>query len=493
MARNAAYGYITLVLGALLGFVLTPILLSRLGTTGFGIWSLILGAIGYISLLEAGLGFATITRVTASEAEGPEVVSRVLGTSLGLCACIGAGGIVVVVGLAAAFPVLFHVPSHLITDARLAVLIMGVWQLSGFVLLVLTASLIGTGRMYLVTFSGFAVSTLASAAQAAALLSGGGLKSIAAIQLVGGLLTIVVFRWQLRRVLPAVTIRLRSFHPPTARKLLGLGWRNSIFSVATVLAFGSDIILVGLLLDAEAAAAYAIAFRAYTLLQRVSTGVLSAVGPAHAHAAHHSTAERRFRLYCIATLATLCLAAFGALTVGIYASPLLQLWLGSFPGAASSVLVILCAVLILHGPGFNAATLLLASEQASELMRVTMLAASLNIVASIAFTLTQGTIGPALGSLFAVALIDAVYLPGRICRILGQPYSELLRRVVLPVIVPVTLLAGILLAGSLMVANGPGVLGVVAIAAIVYFGMLWQMPTGREIRLVLRGDRPTPD
>ncbi len=490
VAKNAASGYLTLVLGALIGFVLTPILLSSLGPAGFGTWSLILGVISYLSLLEAGLGFATTTRISAVESEGPQAMSTVLSTSLGLCLCIAAGGILLTVVLAAVFPVLFDVPVDLVADTRVAVLLMGAWQTLMFMLLVLSASLLGTGRMYLVNFSGFAVSALASVAQAIVMLSGGGLRSLAAIQLLAAVFTIVVFRWQLRRALPAVRIRLRAFDRPTARRLLGLGWRNSVFSVASLLAFGSDIVLIGLLLNVKAAAAYAIALRAYTLIQRVATGVLGAMGPAHAHAAHHSTAERRFRLYCLATLVTLCLATFGALTVGIFASPLLQLWLGTFPGEASLILVLLCGVLILHAPGYNAAALLLASEQAGELMRITLLAACLNITASVLFTLTAGSIGPALGSLFAVTLIDAVYLPRRICRMLGYNYSEFVKRVLLPPALPVSLLLAILIGGKLLVTSGPWILAVATAGAFVYFGTLWLMPTGRQIRGLLQAPVP---
>jgi O-antigen/teichoic acid export membrane protein len=486
VAKNAVYNYVTLGLGALIGFVVTPIMLSSLGTTAFGVWWLILGTVGYLSLLEAGLGFATITRVAALEAKGASALNTVLATSLGMCLCIAAVGMLITAALAIAFPALFDVPADLADDARIALLLVGAWQMFGFVLLVLTASLVGTGRMYLVTLSGSLVSALASAAQAVALLSGGGLRSIAAIQLVGGIVTIAVFRWQLRRVLPTIKFKLRAFDRPTAKRLLGLGWRNSVYSVASVLAFGSDVILVGLLLDAKAAAAFAIALRAYTLLRGLSMGVLSAIGPAHSHAAHHSTAERRFRLYCLATLATLCLAAFGALTVGLFASPLLNLWLGDFPAEASTILVVLCAVLILHTPGYNAAALLLASEQAGELMRITLLAAGINVLASIVFTLTAGSIGPALGSLVAVTLVDAVYLPLRICRMLGQPYSELLRRVLLPLALPVSLLIGVLLAGKVVAGSGVWVLAVTAAGALAYFVTLWHTSTGREVRLLLR-------
>jgi O-antigen/teichoic acid export membrane protein len=487
IARNVVSNYVTLVLGSLLGFVITPILLSRLGSTAFGVWSLILGTISYLTLLEAGLGPASTNRVAASESEGPEALSRLLSTALTLSTWIGAGGMLISVGLAAVFPLLFHVPAGLVDGARIAIVLVGAAQAASSLLLVFTAALLGTGRQYIVNFSGFAVSALTSVGQAVALLSGGGIDALATIQLAGAAVTLLVFRRKVNQALPTVPVSVRRYDRATARRLTSLGWRNSVYSVTSVLAFGSDILLVGLLIGTSQVAGYAIALRVYLFMQQATTGVLGAIGPAHAHAAHNSTSERRFQLYCVSSYATLGLALYAALTVSLFGPSLLHIWLGHVPSGATSVLTVLCAVLVVQAPGINAAQLLLSSERASELMRITIISASVNIVASVALTATVGTIGPALGSLVAVSLIDAVYMPRRICRLLDQPYSALLARVVLPLGVPLAGLVGVLAIGHSIVPNGPLVLVTAAAGAVVFFGAIWHLPTGRDIRLIVTG------
>lgn len=486
VAKNALAGYITLLMGALLGFVLTPVLLSRLGTTGFGTWSLILGTVAYLSLLEVGLGIATTTRVAMTEPEGPHALGRLISTSLVLSALLGILGLLATAGACAVFPTLFEIPRELVDDARVALALQGVWAAVTFVTLVLTASLLGTGRMYIVNFSGFAVSAAVSVAQVLALVSGGGLKSLAAISLVGAVVGAIVLRYQVARVLPGVRIGRARFHMPTAKRLLGLGWRNSIYSAAGLLAFGSDVVLVGLLLDTKAAAAYAIALRVYTTMQRVTNGVVGPLGPAHAHAAHKSTAERRFDLYCISTYTTLCIATFAGLTVILFVVPLLEIWLGSVPENASTIVIVLCVVLIVQALGMNAAALLLNSEESGKLLRITVAAAAINVGASVAFTLSIGTIGPAVGSLVAVVLVDAIYFPRCICRLLGQQYRDLLRRTACPLLLPLCALLLVLGAGRVVVPSGPWVLAVVAAAATVFFGILWRLPPSRRILVLLR-------
>jgi O-antigen/teichoic acid export membrane protein len=492
VAQNALSGYVTLALSALLGLVLTPILVSRLGTDGFGTWSLVLGSVAYLGLLEVGLGTATTIRVAALETDGPDAVSRVLSTSMAL-SCAAAGlGLLATVGLVFLFPVLFGVKDSLVHDAQVAVLLVGGWQCITFLVNVSSSGLLGTGHMHLVNFSGFVVASLVSVAQAAILLLGGGLPEIAAALLVGAVVTFAVLRLQVRRALPAVAIRLHQARRPLARELMSRGWRNGITSVAFTLAFGSDIVLVGLILSPAAAAAYAIALRAYLLLQRISTGVLGALGPTHAHAANNATDERRFELYCLSISLCLFLALLGALTVAVYAHPLLHLWLADVPAHTPQILVLLCAVLALQAPGFSAYLVLLNSEKSTEVMRVTVAAALVNIGASVALTVAFGVVGPALGSLVAVLIFDTIYLPRRVSLMLGQPYAELARRVFLPLRLPLALFGLVLLAGRAVAPTGAWVLVAAGLAGLTFAGAWWRTATAADLRRILRAERAKP-
>lgn len=492
VAKNAISAYATLFLGALLGFILTPILIERLGASGFGTWSLILGCVAYLGLLDLGLGIATITRIAATEVDGPEAMSRVLSAAMALAGAVCALAIVAAAGLCAVFPALFNIPDRLSGDAQVAFLLVAGWQCVTFAGSVYTACLLGTGRMYLVNLSGFVVSSLVSVAQLVILLAGGGLTEIGAALLVGSVVTLMVFRYQVRRTLPALRLRPGRVDPATARHLVSLGWRNSVTSVASTLSFGSDIVLVGLILNPVAAAAYAVALRVYVLLHRITTGALGALGPTHAHAARNATAERRFELYCVSLGVSLFLALLTALTVGTYAGGLLDLWIGDVPGDAPLILMLLCAGLALQPPGFTAYLMLLNSEKASALMRITVTAAVFNIATSVTLTLLVGVIGPAIGSLLTIVLFDTVYLPWRICTMLGQHYSDIVRRVFVPIWGPLVLFGGVLIVGRLLVSDGAGVVVGAAVAASTFVVAWWFSETARAVRRILRPVAPAP-
>jgi O-antigen/teichoic acid export membrane protein len=486
IARNAATGYVALAVGSLLGFVLTPILLHHLGASRFGIWSLIVASTGYLGLVEAGLGFATTNRFAALEADGPAALNSLLGTAFVLFAAVAVCVLLLTSAFSLVFPALFGVPSRFVADARIALLLVAGANAVSFLFVSFLSSLQGTGRMYIVNLAGCGLSLVTYGAMAALVLTGRGLVALAGVQLLNAVATLLVYRWAMRATMPALKVRLTAFDRAVVRQLLALGGRTSIFSVASTLAFGSDLVLVGLVLNFRAVAAYAIALRVYGFLQAITSGVLNVVGPSHAHAARHASSARRFELFRIVTFATLSLALCVALIVGVFASGLLGLWLGSVPHHAALVLSVLCAVLVLQTPGMSSASLLMNAERAGEIARLTVASAVLNVSASVILTLVVGISGPALGSLVAVTSIDATLMPLRASRALGVSYLSFLRCAVLPVLVPVGALGALLLCGRLLVARGPGVILVSLLGAAAFFATIWFQPLGSQIRQLLR-------
>src|SRR6266446_1492724 len=83
IVRNVAVGYLASGAAMLVGFVVTPILVRRLGSDLFGTWVLLSSLIGYTGLIELGLGTATAKRVAECRAVGDALrLRRLLGTAI---------------------------------------------------------------------------------------------------------------------------------------------------------------------------------------------------------------------------------------------------------------------------------------------------------------------------------------------------------------------------------------------------------------------------
>lgn len=480
--RNAVSSYATLFLGAALGLVSTPLILGALGTLKFGTLAELGAATGYLSLLEIGLGTAATTRIASVEAEDPEALTEVVSATLLLFTCVGVAAIALS-GIGCIFvPELFGIPHAIRSDAVVAFLILGCTQSVNSSLTVYTSFLLGTGRMYKLNLLGFAISSIGTIVYVILARAHARLPVLACVGLVSAAVSYVTMRMQTRRDFPTVRPRLRQARRVVIRRLLSLGWRNAISSVAGILAFGSDLVLIGILLSPRAAAAYAIALRGYGFLVRFTTSVVGAVGPSHSHRAATADNEHRFLLFSKSLLITLTLAVGAGIVVASYAHPLLQLWLGRVPNHSSEIVVIFCAVLILQSPGTAASVLLVSSELAGDAMRLTLRSATVNVVASVALTAAVGVIGPALGSLIAVTLFDSIYFPLRACRVLGQSFARLVREAILPLVAPALILLVALAIGRTLAASGPLILLVSSLAGLVYGMALWRTPAVRRLR-----------
>ena len=485
LASNALTGYVMLFAGAAVGFICTPLLLHALGETRFGVYSLLLAGAAYLGLLEFGFGTATITRVANAEHVGLEVVSEVLSTSVIIFELVAAVVALLIAVIALLLPEIFHLPVSLRHAGQLGFLSVGAAQAVNSGLGAYSGFLIGTGRMRVVNLGGGILSMLASIATVVVAELHGSLFALGLVQLGGALGTLYVYRRSARGALAAVIPSRRRASLTIARTLFALGWRNSISSVMQLIAYGSDLVLVGILLAPRAVAAYSIALRGYAFMQNFANGALGAFGPVHAHQAGLEDPEEGFELFAMSLVITLFLALMVALPVLVFAPGLLSLWLGRVPAGSVGVVRIFAGVLVLQCFGGSATVMMMHYERPGQVMRVTTLSAVISVVASIVLTKTVGVTGPALGIMTAVVLVDLVYLPHLAAGLVGRGVGDLLVRAVRPVLGPALVFTALLWGASRLSSHGLIILGMIIVAVLSYLALAWFTPMAGRIRLRL--------
>src|SRR5271154_5386757 len=125
--RGSVSNIIRLVLSTLIAFILPPFLVRHLPQAEYSAWVLIIQLSAYVNLLDFGLQTAIAKFVAEHHATGDKEANyRLVSTSvvaLSTAALIGAGVVCIMVwGL----PQLFHqMPSHLLHDVRVGLLIVG--------------------------------------------------------------------------------------------------------------------------------------------------------------------------------------------------------------------------------------------------------------------------------------------------------------------------------------------------------------------------------
>jgi O-antigen/teichoic acid export membrane protein len=476
VTRNALTGYAAWAVNLLIGLVVTPILLRRLGEESFGAWTLAMTVASYVLMVELGLGVATVRHLASALALGDNSRASIIASSARATYLVLACAGVAVLGVLLAFPgVLFGTGEVSAGRARVAVFILGAGYLLSLAASVYPVIAIGAGRADLGTTVGIVFRIATATAQVIVVLFSDSLVALALVTAVGVVGNTLVVRAVARRFFANIDVRLALASRGVARLLLSSGWRNAAIGVALAVAIQSDVVVVGAILGPIAVAAYGIAIRASTTAVSLATRATDVLLPTFAHATTLEERERTatafresvFLMRAILLPALVILAAFG--------QPLLELWLGDVPTDADVVLVLLVLAAVVRAPGHVSGILLIGMNRLDYMLIGTSITAIGNLGLSILLTWRLGIIGPVLGSLAGFLVWDLVLLPRRVGALLRIAWVPLaaagLPELVLPT-VAASLVAFSMALGLGWSSPGAALVGT-AVVGIVYLVSVW--------------------
>jgi O-antigen/teichoic acid export membrane protein len=326
----------------LVGFVVAPFLVHRLGQTRYGLWILIASFTNYFGLLDLGVRGAVGRNIAFHRAHGDQpAVNRTLSTALAFLCLAGALALLATLVLLPLFPRLFATPPEDLGEARLALLLVGLNLALWLPLNVFDATLWAYQRFDLLNGIDIPAALLRALLTFYLIGNGHGLVALAVVNLLSlagaqGVKAVVSF-WVDRE------LRLGKSHLTweAARRVYGYGVWYFLQSVTRTATTQSSPILIGLLLSVRMVTLYSIASRllGYAVALLVAcTGVLTPVATA-LHAEDKWAEQQRLFLtggkYCLA-LSLLILVPLVLLGAGV-----VTLWMGSELRPAAPLLVIL--------------------------------------------------------------------------------------------------------------------------------------------------------
>ena len=470
IARNALAGYGVLAVSLLTGFISTPLVLRALGTPAYGAYALVGGLVAYLAIADAGVGTTTSNRVARFAARGDrDALRSLLGTSFWIFCAAGAAGLVVAVVLALQLAQLFTVPASLLGPAQLALVLLALGQGLGVPLSLNSLVLIGVGRLDVTAVRTMLFSTLSSIAQVVVAKAGGGVAGVAGVSSGFGLLGALYLWRQVRRRYPDVRISPSAGSVAEGKDLVRTGSRNLVISVAGMLAFTSDLTIIGALEPLAAVAAYALASKLVSYVRLLSSRLTDVLMPVYAHGDSLGLDERQRSVFAAGTTLSLGLAIPMTLCCVAFGNDLLATWLGHVPAGTASVLTVLALASLAQLPGHNCFVLLTALERTHVLLRLSVVSSLVNVALSVALTIRLGIVGPALGSLVVTVVADLVILPAMVSRAMGWGYAGLVKQALGPVLLP-SVAGGVVAATLAPLDSSPSAALLKSLAVALVFG-----------------------
>lgn len=431
-ARNFIANLLRFVVIVLISFFLSPYMVHELGAAGFGVWSLAMGLLGYLGLIDFGIRQAVNRFVAHYHAIGDHLESsQIVSTAIKLFAIASAAVILLAATLAYFSPLLFNIPASLLNDMRIVILIGGITVGMSILGGVFGGVVTGVQRFDAQCVLDILTASVRAAGTVIVLHNGLGLIALAFVHLGASVLNLVAYQYVSRALYRELRILFRYPMLPHAKVLLAFALPSFGIFALGVLAFQSDAIVIGILLPIEAVTFYAIASNLVTQARELTNSLAFLMTPRVSAIASRDSSLVGGQIVAVAKLAMLLIGPV-AITFFVRGQSFIGLWMGDeYASVSGSVLAVLAVVLWAGALRAVAVNSLTGLGKQRILIPSFMAEAFVNISLSIALIKPFGVWGVALGTMIPHSVITLGFIPYYIFRSTGTARSLIYTSVVL--------------------------------------------------------------
>jgi len=443
--KNVSATWVGLLVHAVVGFLLSPFILHRLGDEAFSLWVLVFAITGYYGLLDLGIRSSIVNYTARCVATKDEAqLAHFLSTSLGFYAVVA---LVVLFLTGIGFfhlQTLFRIPPALLGSARLLFLLAGVSVALTFPLNTFAGVLEGLQKFSWLQLGNIGVTLLRAVLIVVALRNGGGLLTIGTIFVAMNLLTSLIFTWMALHALP-IRLRPGRVEGKALRDMVSYGVFAFAIVVAEKLRFQSDAMVIGAFLPAAAITFFFIGSRLVEYSSYAVRSMSQIFTPMSSQFHAVGDLVRLQRTFTAGNRACALIIFPLCVTLVILGKSIIEAWVGARYIASYSILVLLLVPRSIYLAQSTSNKILLGMGQHRILAFVLLLEGGVNLLLSLFLVRRFGITGVALGTAIPLACTSLFFLPRHACRILDMPLRTFLNQAYsLPLLLCVPL-AGVLL------------------------------------------------
>src|SRR5829696_1656859 len=491
LRRNVVLIYGVYAATLVSGLVITPIILDALGTEQFGIWALIGSVLGFIGLLDLGIGpsvirFAAEQRGRDARGETSELTSTAFAIYLGLALVT----MVLAFALAILLPHVVEISDDYVRAAQLALVISVGTFVIRFPIGLFNFLLAGQQRYDVLNIGNLLGSLLYFGLAVAVLyVAGGGLVALAVITTVVTAFRLLLPLLWLRRELPDLQLRRSLVTRRQARELLAFSSRNMLIQVASKVVFSTDVIVVSIILGSVAAGVYGIPAKLFALAFGVGIASTTLLFPLLSELEGADERERQERYLLAGVRLGLAVVVAVGLPLVFLPDRFLEAWLPSDfdVDTAAPILAVLMVSLLFAQPGHLLAQFLVARGRHGRLAVARLATVAVNLLLSVGLAYWVGLWGVAVATLATEALSVLLVMPYLLRRESTASLSELAAAWLSPVALgALAALPTLVLAGQIVDIDT--LLEFIAVGLVwlaVYSALVWRFVTHEPERRML--------
>ncbi len=433
----ALTGWAGTLTGFAVRFFLTPFTLHYIGETQFGLMALAGSIIAQGSLLDLGIGPAITRYVAEYHAQKDYDRARSLAATAFALYCV-LGLVVIIAGAVIAWlsPYIFNVPA---SERMTSVEVIFLMALNlGLSIPAATPNSVLRGLHIYGIANGISVFTslLGAAATVAALLTGGDVVAVVAVQIPVMLVSRAINAWYVRRYAPEMRFHWRDVKREFVKVLMSFSLALFAMDAAYSLHTKTSELVIGAFLPVSAVTPYAIARRLGMLAQSLVEPLQGAFLPAASHLNAQGSMDGIRSLYLVGSRVNLALFLPLSGTFIALAGPLLALWVGPQYAQYAPIVVIVTLANVAEFSHWTGGSVLLGLARHHTLAIAASCAAIASLVLSLLLVRPYGLIGVSFGTMLPAVGLSVGFMWPYMVRTIGVKWREVVKHVFLPTMLP---------------------------------------------------------
>ncbi len=426
-------------------FFLTPFILSQLGATDYGLYILVGSVAAYGVLLDFGIAGAVTKYVAEYHARGQiEQAQSLVATALVLYSGLGLIAVALSAILAPIFPVLFNVPIEQRTTATWLVLLSGLGLGTALPCAMPQSVLRGLQRFDLVNLISILGMSLFAIATVSALLLGGGLLGVMAVNIPLTLVMQVPSIWLIHHIAPGLRLGWRGGSRRLVRTVTSFSSAMFVLNLSGQIQTKTDEIVIGAMLPIANVTPYSIARRLSEMPQILTDQFMKVIMPL-ASQLHAENDRGRLRvLYMTSTRLTLVLFVPLAGGLMILARPFITVWVGAAYADYAYLVLILVSASLIDTSQWPAGSILQGMGRPRLLAFMALGSALANLGLSLILVRSIGLAGVALGTLIPTSIACLCFILPYAMRVNGVSLRVALTEVYFPALLPAVPMSAVL-------------------------------------------------
>lgn len=485
---NSVSGTALYFVNILIMFIMSPVIVRSLGNRDYGVWEIIMSVVGYMGLLDLGVGPALLRYVAVAHGrEDRHQMQQIISSALVFFIIIGAVAVAGLVTLSF-YPNLLVWKEQVNADYLVTVILLFAANATLlFPLNVLTAILMGVQSHYLINFTR-GLSGAIRAIIAYYLLVTFPLKGLivlAMLEPIFNLIHLVIFSVALRCDKNIPSFSLSACSISTMKELFGYGGKSATLMIASRVQNASLPFVISATLGVSSIVYFTLPSR----LIDYAKGLSLAMGfPLTPYFAAQMIGEDRSTVkanWLQTSLVLMIITTAMSLVIFFCGESFLSIWIGKeYSLAGRGVLYCLVIALFVESVAPNASRILMASGHHGKAAFVWLVLAVMSIPLAILGAHKWGVTGVSFGASAAIIVGNVVMLR-MACRDVGVRVSEYLKQTLLRLVVPLSFLVGILwCTGNFLSSDNYLILAMrVSLSLSIYLVAVWFLTLKSENRI----------